>query len=179
MLLVRAVAAGEVDASLFSPSFLQLSHPSLVQQSAETLLQRTVSSVLGCAQAPALWHKLPNGKPVFTHLPLHFSVAHTQGWVAVAVSDAPVGVDIELADRIRPKIIEKLTAPKTPGLSAAEQWVCWEAMGKCSGRGIALMFDPFPAEQDLPYRFGKVAPGVFLAVAGPKANELSDKFFWN
>lgn len=41
------------------------------------------------------------GKPFFPDLPqLHFNLSHTKGWSLCALSDRPVGVDIE---RIRPR----------------------------------------------------------------------------
>ena len=175
MLIVRAVPAGNIDPALVSPSFAQ-ENASLLRQSAETLLQRTVAEAIGSSQIPALWHKLPNGKPVFTHLPLHFSLSHTQGWVAVAISDAPVGVDIEHAARIEERLLRRLAAPATLGLSPVEQWACWEAQGKCSGRGVAVMFDPQPPEASIPCRFLEISEGLVLAVAGEKAEEWSLKF---
>ena len=42
----------------------------------------------------------PHGKPFFTDYPeLQFSLSHTKGAVACAISDSPCGVDIELENR--------------------------------------------------------------------------------
>ena len=44
--------------------------------------------------------RTPNGKPFLSSHPhIHFSIAHSNGCVACAVSDAPIGIDLE---RIRP-----------------------------------------------------------------------------
>jgi len=41
--------------------------------------------------------RAPSGKPFFPEFPhLHFNLSHTKGWCLCALSDKPVGVDIEV-----------------------------------------------------------------------------------
>lgn len=47
----------------------------------------------------------PDGRPRLradnTAAPLHVSISHSDGWLALALADAPVGVDLELPQRTR------------------------------------------------------------------------------
>ena len=90
------------------------------------------------------------GKPFFKDRDdLFFSISHTSGAAAAAVSDGPVGVDIE---RVRPEWKESLTARF---LTSEEQrvfqedytraWCRKEAAAKITGAGIFL----HPAEIDI------------------------------
>lgn len=80
---------------------------------------------------------------------LHASLSHSGEWVAVAVAECPVGIDIESASRTRD--LDRLAAEVFPAkqwLSIAgssedertrgfyEQWTLREAIGKREGRGL-------------------------------------------
>ncbi len=80
------------------------------------------------------------GKPFFRDSTIRFSLSHTKGVCAVAVSDRPVGVDIELCKESYP--------PRLIGKSLAERerlsfdgdftriWCRKEAVAKMTGEGI-------------------------------------------
>lgn len=64
------------------------------------LLGRAVRQVWGMETLPEVT-RLPNGKPVFAQYPdRHFNLSHSGGKVLCALSDRPVGVDVEV---IRPR----------------------------------------------------------------------------
>ena len=64
------------------------------------LLTRAVRQVWGMETLPEVV-RLPGGKPVFAAFPdCHFSLSHSGALALCALSDAPVGADIE---RIRPR----------------------------------------------------------------------------
>ena len=64
-------------------------------QDAYTLLADALA-LHGFSSLPAI-ARTPNGKPFFPDHPrLHFSLSHTKGWALCALSDRPVGVDIEV-----------------------------------------------------------------------------------
>ena len=85
------------------------------------------------------------GKPYFTAGNVHFSISHTDRVVFCALSDRPVGIDAENADRkIDPKLAEKILSPaeklryeNAPDKNAAllRLWVQKEAYAKLTGRG--------------------------------------------
>lgn len=90
--------------------------------------------------------KTPRGKPVFSEGDLHFSITHTQEHVFCALSDRPVGIDAEQADRkLRPELAEKVLSAKEKARYAAADcpseallklWVLKEARAKFLGTGL-------------------------------------------
>ena len=90
--------------------------------------------------------KEPGGKPVFAGGGLHFSVSHTKRHVFCALSDRPIGIDAEEADRnVDLRLAEKiLSAEEYAQWREAEDkqralltfWVLKEADAKYTGKGI-------------------------------------------
>ena len=86
------------------------------------------------------------GKPYFADAPLHFSISHTKKHVFCALSDRPIGIDAEEADRdIRLSLAEKILSPgeleqfrksHDPRQALLQFWVLKEAAAKCSGEGL-------------------------------------------
>lgn len=86
------------------------------------------------------------GKPYFEGSDLHFSISHTPKHAFCVVSDKPVGIDAEEADRqIRPELAGKILSPTEleqfskaddPRLALLKFWVLKEAAGKCTGEGM-------------------------------------------
>ena len=90
------------------------------------------------------WTALPpmerteNGKPFFSGYPqVHFSISHTAGAATAAVSDAPVGVDIQYI-QTPPRRLTYLTGLEEPEAFFGS-WVRWEARAKRTGTGILDM----------------------------------------
>lgn len=84
------------------------------------------------------WTALPpmertgNGKPFFPgHPQVHFSISHTAGAAAVAVSDVPVGVDIQHI-QTPPRRLAYLTGLEEPE-AFFRSWTQWEARAKRTG----------------------------------------------
>ena len=67
-----------------------------VKNELKTRQKRSVESIV--------LERTEHGKPYAVGLPVHFSISHTGPWVALAVSEEPVGID---AERVRP-VTEKL-----------------------------------------------------------------------
>ena len=86
------------------------------------------------------------GKPYFTEGGLHFSISHSKGHVFCALSDKPIGIDAEEADRaINPALAEKILSPaeyarwqraQDPQRALLTFWVLKEAQAKCTGQGL-------------------------------------------
>ena len=86
------------------------------------------------------------GKPYFADSPLHFSISHTKKHVFCVLSDRPIGIDAEEADRdIRLALAEKILSPtefsqfqqaEDKRLALLRFWVLKEAAAKCSGEGL-------------------------------------------
>ena len=53
-----------------------------------------------------------NGKPYLTAVPaVHFSLSHSAAWAVCAVSDHPVGVDIQQCRSFKPNIADRFFHP--------------------------------------------------------------------
>ena len=128
------------------------------------------------------------GKPRIEGAP-EFSISHAGPWAAVAVSDSPVGVDVESA-RCTMKMAERFFT--SSGLEGAEKlsgeaqalylqrlWVCNEAFVKAIGTGLYTPFSAFNVVLDgggaeleqtlssLPFRLVEYPCGDFrIAVCG-------------
>lgn len=91
------------------------------------------------------WRELPDialserGKPYFpAHPDVHFNLSHTSGAVLVALSDQPVGVDIEKIRPVSQRAMRRLADADTEQ-EFFQSWVRREARAKRSGAGISTM----------------------------------------
>ena len=91
------------------------------------------------------WRDLPKiqtaalGKPFFPdHPDIHFNLSHTAGAVLVALSDRPVGVDIERIRSVSQRAMRRLADVGTER-AFFESWVRREARAKRSGAGVGTM----------------------------------------
>ena len=86
------------------------------------------------------------GKPCFVDSPWHFSITHTRRHAFCVLSDRPIGIDAEEADReINLRLADRILSPsERVRFDAAEDkrrallrfWVLKEAAAKCSGEGL-------------------------------------------
>ena len=77
------------------------------------------------------------GKPYYEGAPFHFNISHSGEYVALAVSDAPVGIDVQRVTDIPERIMNRYIrcCPDDP-LSRTRLWAEYESIGKCVGVGI-------------------------------------------
>lgn len=88
------------------------------------------------------------GKPYFADSDLHFSISHTKSHVFCVLSNRPVGIDAEEADRqIKLSLAEKILSPsefarfeqaQDKRLALLKFWVLKEADGKRTGEGLRI-----------------------------------------
>lgn len=91
------------------------------------------------------WRDLPDialtslGKPWFPdHPEVCFSLSHTAGAVLAALSDRPVGADIEHLRPVSQRAMRRLADVSTER-AFFESWVRREALAKRSGAGVGTM----------------------------------------
>ena len=96
--------------------------------------------VPGYAPPPA-YRRLPGGKPVLEAGLPHVSLAHAGDWAVCALFDAPVGVDVERADR-------KSSIP-------VREWVGVESYLKLTGEGLSGGFRTLCAGETQIFRLGR------------------------
>lgn len=90
--------------------------------------------------------KTPSGKPYFPGNEAYFSISHTKKNVFCVLSDRPVGLDAEEADRpVRPSLARHILSKgelaqyecaQDPRLALLTFWVLKEAAAKLTGEGI-------------------------------------------
>lgn len=130
----------------------------LAYAAAHALLRRTLSQTLALPPTSLMIARGTTGKP-FLAMPeesgIDFSLSHTEGMVAVALSKAgKIGVDVESVDR---KNLPRedfsafgLSSDETAHLAALSEperseaffdwWTAREAVAKADGRGLSLPF---------------------------------------
>ena len=114
-------------------------------EAADRLLRYALHQVCPDAPVPLLRAKMKNGKPFLPEYPgFHFSLAHSGAWAVCAVSEYPLGVDIEQVRELRRGIAERFFSPEECALlegggDAAffALWTLKEAAVKASGEGLA------------------------------------------
>ena len=86
------------------------------------------------------------GKPYFPRGP-HFNLSHSGQYVAMAVSDHPVGIDIEEIHPVKDSLIQILHPEEIAYINRQEDasraffrlWTRKESLMKCTGQGIAAI----------------------------------------
>lgn len=130
-------------------------HPQRKKESlvARTLLNELCQIVFGSSLVSLHFRKSPLGQPLLDTG--YCSISHSNGWVLVAVSDCPVGVDIE---QIEQREIEALSVAfdratwekiKGDALSILQAFSEKEAVSKLRGTGFTedpKTISPSPSE---------------------------------
>lgn len=77
------------------------------------------------------------GKPYFhAEGGRHFSLSHSAGWAMCALSDAPVGCDMETIRPRRDGLPQRVFRREMDWEEFYRRWTAMEAYGKWTGRGI-------------------------------------------
>ena len=149
------------------------------------LLRELYSAHVGGEMPPVLLGD--RGKPYWENSPWHFSISHTPRHAFCVLSDVPVGVDAEEADRqvdlrIAPKILSpgeltRFAAAEDPHRALLTLWVLKEAQGKLTGEGITFHprhtdFDP--ADPRVQQIDGCLVAVIHEQVAGLRPKEEED-----
>ena len=105
------------------------------------LLQILLKEEYGITEPP-VFCELENGKPVIVgHEDIHFNMSHCKYAVACAVSNEPVGIDVEvIKEKVKDELARYVLSDEeleglTP-LKFTRLWTMKEAVVKLSGRGI-------------------------------------------
>lgn len=133
---------------------------------ASALLARGAVEAWGLHKLPAVV-KLAAGKPVFRGEPeLHFNLSHSGSFALCALSDHPVGVDIEALRPRREGLAESILSPEeltwyhTQGSTTQALLTLWtrkEALCKYRGTGLT-----FPVRDVVPPLPGDPAGPPFI-----------------
>lgn len=82
------------------------------------------------------------GKPLILDSDLHFSLSHSHDWIAMALAQVPIGVDIELASRMQEKHLKWFSQAEQQAyasglVSLVQLWTLKEAYVKQTGSKLA------------------------------------------
>jgi len=86
-----------------------------------------------------------HGKPFVEDLPIHFSISHSGKFVFCAVSDLPIGADIEIIRPVDFNIAKRFCTEDELNYIQSdpnrffELWTAKEACAKLDGRGLAAI----------------------------------------
>lgn len=88
-----------------------------------------------------------NGKPYFKNSNIYFNYSHSKTYIACAVSNYEVGIDIEDTNRIiNNEIASKYLDGETDNNKRIEKWVKKESYSKLKGLGLLIQFQTIKLE---------------------------------
>jgi len=140
-----------------------------------------VSKALGDADpafTPADWATGEHGKPFLPGSSLHFSLSHSDGLCAAAVSDRPIGLDVELIRPLRAALLPRFCTPEEIGRAerdpdlAVELWTKREARAKENGRGIGQNLVALPIGGVASVRLEADGRAFFLSCTSDEPPEI-------
>lgn len=101
------------------------------------ILRRALEEQYSSMGALPVMERGKAGKPFFPGLPsVHFSISHTPGGVLVGLSEAEIGVDIERARQIHPRLLARLGCADEAEF--LKSWVRREAQAKRLAAAVSL-----------------------------------------
>ena len=108
-------------------------------EDARILLKKVLSDYHSLDISLLTEKKNKDGKPYFENCPIYFNISHSFGYLALAVGEREVGIDIQRINNISEKVLKRFVGKK--GESALENTLLWthlESYAKLIGRGIPL-----------------------------------------
>ena len=131
----------------------------------DALARQMLAQELGIAPQDVAFTYTENGKPQVTGA--HFSISHSGSLVGCAVSECPIGLDVERIRTAPPRL--RLTMD-CEGKSDAEffrHWTKREALLKCCGKTIAHWRNTAPKENYI-FSVPEVPEGYYACVCEEK-----------
>ena len=123
------------------------------------LLQRALREEYAITKPPVLDY-LPGGKPVIAgHPEIHFNLSHCRGGAVCAVSDHPVGADLETLRPFKEALARyifcetdyrRMADSERPDEAFTRLWTVKEALGKLTGKGLGGSFQQPTVTTDSP-----------------------------
>ena len=134
----------------------------------ESILKEILKEDYGMEEMPHILRD-EMGKPYLQGSPIYFNVSHSGGYLALAISNLPVGVDIQETKAVREGMYRKVVQPEEQCLIGAERekdflrlWALKESFVKAEGRGLRI-----PMKE---YYFIRENGKYFVNYSGQRAN---------
>lgn len=100
------------------------------------------------------------GKPYLEGNGLHFNVSHSGEYLAIAISEQPVGIDIQETKIIKEGMYRKVVQPQEQQLIGKERqkdflrlWTLKESFVKAEGRGLRISMKEYYFEKEKGHYF--------------------------
>lgn len=128
------------------------------------------------------------GKPYFAEGELHFNVSHSGEYLTIAVSEQPVGIDIQGPKLIKDGMFQKVVQPQEECLIGEEKqkdflrlWTLKESFVKAEGKGLRISLKDYYFQKEneqyfvtyggqrMPWMFNieeMLVGGYFISVCG-------------
>lgn len=108
---------------------------------AASLLLDLALRPMGLRERDARYAFSAAGKPRIADLPeFHFSISHSGSSVICAVSERPVGADLQLPRPVSRRLMSRMfTERELSGSDPIRLWTLKESYGKLTGEGIAVL----------------------------------------
>ncbi len=161
-------------------NFLKFEHPIRKQKAENTQNQKQRAQILGaglCLKYAVEAHTqfeyknlkikfAEKNKPFVEDNPFYFSLSHSGEYAVCAISDSPIGIDIEQEGRLSEKVAKRFNISR-----GTEEWTEREAKGKMTGEGF---FDS--SENNYTFSHKKIN-GYIITVCSDKKTESFTEFF--
>lgn len=121
---------------------LKIPHKQKLKIAADHICRKAISEFCSINPDEINFEISGHGKPYAKGLNVHFSISHSGDYVACAVSDKEIGIDIEKIREINPEISKRFACEseleyiKTHPNGLFEIWTLKEAYFKCIGTGL-------------------------------------------
>ena len=111
---------------------------------AHALCREALAELCGVAAEGIVLAAEPSGKPYAPDLDAQFSLSHSGGLAMCAVGRTPVGVDIERAREVSPRL--RLRAQRA-GYDGAQEFLYWWTAREANGKrlGVGFTWSDLPA----------------------------------
>lgn len=137
-------------------------HPASQQRTllGEAMARNILSEKTGIPPAEIVFALTTHGKPVLKDIPAwHFNISHSGEWVAMAVANNPVGIDVEKMGKPRTELAKRFFSEEETqlllSLPEAEQrlyfyrlWTIKESYLKTTGDGLTASLNSFTVKQE-------------------------------
>ena len=170
----------------------KLQNPLTIRQgiAAERLLERLLYRTVPSFTKPVELFADENGKPQLSDYPyLHMNLSHSGHYAACALSDHPVGIDVQVITAFREPLVRRCFTPAEREMLSKSQepdraftllWALKESYIKLSGQGLRIPMNSFSVEMtrenglavchDAVFRFAMLEDAA-LAVCVPKGSD--------
>jgi 4'-phosphopantetheinyl transferase len=125
----------------------------------EVLLRYILGRKLGIQIRAITFKKSDNGKPYLENKEAHFNLSHSGDWVAMALSDGEVGIDVEVVRPVNYRIAERFFSTEEVALLNSKEgdekldyffdlWTLKESFLKFTGTGLTRSLNSFSIYHD-------------------------------